>query len=65
MDYIRLGRAFDRVWNNNWAIHLEATVQNVFVITGYQGHDPEVINGLDSYMYPRARTFSLSVKVSY
>ena len=48
------------------------TGENLFVITGYEGVDPEVdINGLDSpgidmfNYYPRPRTFSLGVNLSF
>lgn len=40
-------------------------VQNVFTITNYSGKDPEVPNGFDSSFYPRARTFSLNVKIDF
>ncbi|GET33180.1 SusC/RagA family TonB-linked outer membrane protein [Prolixibacter bellariivorans] len=65
MDYISLGRTFDHVSGSQFNLHVAANVQNAFVISGYKGQDPELAGGVDNYMYPRARTFSLSVKVSY
>ena len=36
-------------------------VQNVFTITKYSGLDPEVSGGIDGQMYPRPRTYSLTI----
>jgi iron complex outermembrane receptor protein len=36
-------------------------VQNVFTITKYSGLDPEVNGGIDGQMYPRPRTYSLTL----
>ena len=65
MDYISLGRTFDHVSGSQFNLHVAANIQNAFVISGYKGQDPELAGGVDNYMYPRARTFSLSVKVNY
>ena len=40
-------------------------VQNVFTVTKYKGVDPEVANGIDNSVYPRPRTFSLSVGLNF
>ncbi len=45
-------------------------VENLFTITGYKGLDPEVMLGqygarVDSGLYPRARTFSLGVNLTF
>ena len=57
------------------AVRLSLTGQNLFVITGYSGQDPEVNTnrsdngvpsaGIDYTSYPRARTFLLGVNVSF
>jgi TonB-dependent starch-binding outer membrane protein SusC len=65
MDYISLGRTFGHVSGSQFNLHVAANVQNAFVISGYKGQDPELAGGVDNYMYPRARTFSLAVKVEY
>ncbi|WP_332369537.1 TonB-dependent receptor [Spirosoma telluris] len=62
----------------NWiqGIRLSATGQNLFVITKYDGYDPEVnvndrnINGISSYgidylSYPKARTFVLGLNLTF
>ena len=48
-------------------IRLALGVQNVFVITGYSGGDPEVIseNGIDGTTWPRSRTYSLRLNVNF
>ena len=45
-------------------------VENIFTITGYKGLDPEVMLGgygarVDSGLYPRARTFTLGVNLTF
>ena len=56
-------------------IRLSATGQNLFLITKYNGYDPEVnadrqVNGISSYgidylSYPRARTFLFGLNVTF
>ncbi|GAB3698208.1 TonB-dependent receptor [Spirosoma flavus] len=56
-------------------IRLSATGQNLFVITKYDGYDPEVnidrtINGISSYgidylSYPKARTFVFGLNLTF
>ena len=56
-------------------IRLSATGQNLFVITKYDGFDPEVstdrtVNGISSYgidylSYPKARTFVLGLNLTF
>lgn len=62
---------------NRWinAIRLSVTGQNLFVITKYNGYDPEVnanqaINGISSYgidylSYPKARTFVFGLNLTF
>jgi iron complex outermembrane receptor protein len=62
---------------NRWvsALRLSVTGQNLFVITPYNGYDPEVntdrtINGISSYgidylSYPKARTIVFGLNVSF
>jgi iron complex outermembrane receptor protein len=42
-----------------------ATVQNAFVITNYEGLDPEIPGGIDNNIYPRPRTIVLGVNVDF
>lgn len=67
MDNITLGYTFDRPikkFSTN-SIRLWAGMQNVFTITNYSGLDPEVFNGIDNLIYPRARTILLGVNVKF
>ncbi len=63
MDHITIGYNFDKVIGD--FLRLYATVQNPFVITGYDGLDPEVINGIDNNIYPRPRTILFGVNVEF
>jgi len=40
-------------------------VSNVFVITDYDGLDPEVAGGIDNNFYPRARTFLFGIDLNF
>ncbi|MCL5028659.1 MAG: SusC/RagA family TonB-linked outer membrane protein [Bacteroidetes bacterium] len=65
MDYISLGYNFPSLLGNNVSGRVALTVQNVFTITKYSGLDPEVDNGIDNNIYPRARTYMVSVSLNY
>ena len=41
------------------------TVQNPFVITKYEGLDPEISRGIDNNIYPRPRTFLLGLSLQF
>ena len=40
-------------------------VQNAFVITKYNGADPEVNGGVDNNFYPRPRTFIAGLNLDF
>jgi TonB-dependent starch-binding outer membrane protein SusC len=44
---------------------ISATVQNVFVVTNYDGLDPEIFRGIDNNFYPRPRTYVLGVQADF
>ncbi|MDQ3277218.1 MAG: hypothetical protein M3Q06_02765, partial [Bacteroidota bacterium] len=56
----RIGRSFS-------GVRVGASVQNVFVATKYKGLDPENASdsGVDNNIYPRPRTYSLSVNLDF
>jgi len=63
MDNITLGYAFTY---RGQPLHVFATVQNAFTITGYSGVDPTAgLNGLDNNIYPRARTITTGLSVRF
>lgn len=65
MDNVTLGYTFKNVFTEGTTMRLTGAVQNVFVITGYKGIDPEVQNGIDNNIYPRPRTYTLGLNVNF
>ena len=67
LDDINLGYTFRAIGKWETDIRLALGVQNVFVLTGYSGMDPEVIseNGIDNTIWPRPRTYSLKLNVNF
>ncbi|MFW5708247.1 MAG: SusC/RagA family TonB-linked outer membrane protein [Bacteroidota bacterium] len=65
MDFISLGYRLGGLLQDALNLTLTATVQNAFVLTNYEGMDPEVPSGIDFARYPRPRTFVLGVKMDF
>ncbi|TVQ13282.1 MAG: hypothetical protein EA361_09875, partial [Bacteroidetes bacterium] len=65
MDFISLGYRIGGLLQDALNLTLTATVQNAFVLTNYEGMDPEVPSGIDYQRYPRPRTFVLGVKMDF
>jgi len=65
LDNISLGYTFSNFYQERMNIRLYGTVQNVFVITDYEGLDPEVSNGIDNNIYPRPRTYMMGVSINF
>jgi iron complex outermembrane receptor protein len=65
MDNISIGYDFGNVWKKTARLRVGALVQNVFTITKYDGVDPEIQNGFDNSFYPRPRTFSLNLNLTF
>ncbi|WP_073002158.1 SusC/RagA family TonB-linked outer membrane protein [Mariniphaga anaerophila] len=65
LDNISLGYTFTNYLDERMKMRLYGTVQNVFVITRYEGLDPEVSEGIDNSVYPRPRTFMLGLSVNF
>ena len=67
LDDVNMGYTFKDIgrWGTN--IRLAVSMQNVFILTGYSGPDPETIseNGIDNTMWPRSRTYSLRLNVKF
>ena len=61
MDNISLSYKFNDIINNNVDINISATVNNAFVISKYDGIDPEIETGIDNRLYPRPRVYVLGV----
>lgn len=65
MDNITVGYNLSKVVKNKVNLQLTAVVQNAFVITKYSGLDPEIDGGIDNTIYPRPRTISIGINVTY
>jgi iron complex outermembrane receptor protein len=67
LDNINVGYNAGKVFNNKAALRINASVQNVFVITKYSGLDPENSSpsGVDNTIYPRPRIFSLGFNLDF
>lgn len=66
MDNISLGYTFNKLFNDNQSARVYATVQNPFVITKYNGLDPEISgSGVDNNIYPRPRVFLIGVNINF
>ena len=65
LDNIVLGYTFDKTLIKAASLRVTAGIQNVFVLTKYNGLDPEKFNGIDNNVYPRARTFLFGVNANF
>lgn len=67
LDHISVDYNFGRLGKSLSNVRAGASVQNVFVITKYRGLDPENSSdaGADNNIYPRPRTYSLSVNLDF
>ena len=71
--YIKLSYLFDQSWMKTiglQAMSIYGQVENVFTMTGYSGLDPEVPLStygarVDNGPYPRARTFSVGLNLTF
>ena len=66
LDDINLGYNF-KFQKSKLRMRLALSAQNVFVITGYSGVDPEATGegGIDSSMWPRPRVYSLRASITF
>lgn len=67
IDNINLGYSAGRVFNDKAILRINASVQNVFVITKYNGLDPENAGdgGVDGNIYPRPRIYSVGFNLDF
>ena len=64
-DNITVGYTWPSLLNNALRLRLYGAVQNPFVITKYNGLDPEVFSGIDNGVYPRPITVSMGVVATF
>lgn len=64
MDNISLGYS-KKLFNEKLKFRIGTSVQNAFVISKYDGLDPEIFGGIDNNMYPRPRIFSVNLNIEF
>jgi TonB-linked SusC/RagA family outer membrane protein len=71
LDNLSVGYTFDQKQNSKSLVRLTLAAQNVFVVSKYEGLDPEVADplgktvGIDKNLYPRPITFTLGLNVNF
>jgi iron complex outermembrane receptor protein len=65
MDNMSLGYSLNDLASGKLRARVSLTVQNAFIITNYDGIDPEVNGGIDNTVYPRPRVFLLGVNLDF
>ncbi|MBN8686372.1 MAG: SusC/RagA family TonB-linked outer membrane protein [Chitinophagales bacterium] len=67
LDNINFGYNVGRILKDKAALRVSASIQNVFVISKYQGLDPENASdtGIDNNIYPRPRIFSVGFNFDF
>jgi iron complex outermembrane receptor protein len=65
MDNLTFGYDAGTIFNKKATLRLNASVQNVFVLTKYEGLDPEIIWGVDNTIYPRPRIFTMGLNLNF
>lgn len=63
LDHITMGYNLNKLLGYGLGVYL--TVQNPFVITKYEGLDPEISNGIDNSLYPRPRIFVFGINADF
>ena len=65
MDNLFFGYNLGSILGKGTNLRATANAQNLFVITQYDGLDPEVFGGIDNNFYPRPRTFTLGFQLGF
>lgn len=65
LDNITLGYKIPHLNKQNMTLRLYTSVNNVFVITDYEGLDPENFSGIEQSPYARPRTFTFGVNLDF
>lgn len=64
MDNLQLSYDFGKIYKD-LSLRVSAMVQNVFTLSKYSGVDPESATGVDTAVYPRPRTYSVTVGLNF
>jgi iron complex outermembrane receptor protein len=65
IDNVTLGYTFKHLWDKTSSLRLSFNVSNLCTFTGYSGIDPEIYSGIDREVYPRPRTYTLSLNLNF
>ena len=67
LDNINFGYNIGSILKDKASLRLNASIQNVFVITKYKGLDPEISEdkGTDNNIYPRPRVYSFGINLDF
>lgn len=65
LDNASLGYTFNNIFDSSSRLRIYSTIQNVFVITDYEGLDPEVPNGIDRNIFPRPFITQLGISLDF
>lgn len=65
IDNVSMGYIIYKLLGRKTKVRLYATLQNVSTYTNYRGSDPEVVNGIDYYPYPRPRNMVFGVNIDF
>jgi iron complex outermembrane receptor protein len=63
IDNITVGYTLDMLKNKTFRFY--GSLQNVLIVTDYDGLDPEINLGIDNNFYPRPRSFVLGVNINF
>ncbi|KAB8155810.1 SusC/RagA family TonB-linked outer membrane protein [Kordia sp. TARA_039_SRF] len=63
LDNLTIGYTFQEAFKNT-RLRVYATGQNLFVITDYDGLDPEIDGGIDNNFYPRSRNILMGINLN-
>jgi iron complex outermembrane receptor protein len=65
MDNLYVNYDVGSIMKGKAGLRVNFNVQNVFVITKYDGLDPEISGGIDGSIYPRPRMFALGLNLDF
>ncbi len=65
LDNVTIGYDFSDFFNNEFRLRIYGSVNNAFVITDYDGLDPENFGGIEESPYARPRTYTFGVNVNF
>lgn len=75
MENLTLGYNVGSIYKDKARLNITLAAQNLFVVTKYSGIDPEIVSfdtsgkvsnvGIDNVIYPRPRTYTLGLNLSF